>query len=228
MGGYACIHGVAASSHQSNARFRHTWRRRAAHVFAPLQAMATFHTQQTMFCSFCGTMLIIAESDSRVSCHLCKATRPIEGLCECVFSPTHHSTGSERWIDITQSSWAHRQSRAAATSSSSLRGSRSTCLLPSRTPQFALAAQCACVHCAHACTVVQIAEECPQCGRMEMTFKTAQLRSADEGQTIFYFCKCGYGDADRACFRHNLTCLYVNAGTSSQSIPSVGDRKSVV
>ncbi len=67
-----------------------------------------------------------------------------------------------------------------------------------------LAAQCACVHCAHACTVVQIAEECPQCGRMEMTFKTAQLRSADEGQTIFYFCKCGYGNAERACLQHNL------------------------
>jgi DNA-directed RNA polymerase subunit M/transcription elongation factor TFIIS len=34
-------------------------------------------------------------------------------------------------------------------------------------------------------------EECPKCQYKLMFFKTAQLRSADEGQTIFYECvKC--------------------------------------
>ncbi|CAO3638524.1 unnamed protein product [Cunninghamella echinulata] len=34
---------------------------------------------------------------------------------------------------------------------------------------------------------------CPQCGNDEMAYHTMQLRSADEGQTIFYNCKkCGY------------------------------------
>jgi DNA-directed RNA polymerase I subunit RPA12 len=38
-----------------------------------------------------------------------------------------------------------------------------------------------------------IQEKCPNCDHYEMVFHTAQLRSADEGQTVFYNCvKCGY------------------------------------
>jgi DNA-directed RNA polymerase I subunit RPA12 len=38
-----------------------------------------------------------------------------------------------------------------------------------------------------------IKERCPKCDAPEMVFHTAQLRSADEGQTIFYNCvRCGY------------------------------------
>ncbi|KAJ3167768.1 DNA-directed RNA polymerase I core subunit rpa12 [Irineochytrium annulatum] len=40
-----------------------------------------------------------------------------------------------------------------------------------------------------------IQEKCPKCGNPEMEFHTAQLRSADEGQTVFYTCvKCGFKD----------------------------------
>ncbi|TPX74445.1 hypothetical protein CcCBS67573_g04281 [Chytriomyces confervae] len=38
-----------------------------------------------------------------------------------------------------------------------------------------------------------IKERCPKCDAPEMVFHTAQLRSADEGQTVFYSCvKCGF------------------------------------
>ncbi|KAH8696104.1 putative DNA-directed RNA polymerase I 13.1 kDa polypeptide [Talaromyces proteolyticus] len=33
---------------------------------------------------------------------------------------------------------------------------------------------------------------CDKCGRKEMFFTTAQLRSADEGTTVFYRCVCGF------------------------------------
>jgi DNA-directed RNA polymerase I subunit RPA12 len=33
---------------------------------------------------------------------------------------------------------------------------------------------------------------CAKCGRKEMFFTTAQLRSADEGTTVFYSCVCGF------------------------------------
>ncbi|KAJ5286730.1 DNA-directed RNA polymerase I subunit [Penicillium angulare] len=33
---------------------------------------------------------------------------------------------------------------------------------------------------------------CNQCGRKEMFYTTVQLRSADEGSTVFYRCVCGY------------------------------------
>ncbi|KAI9015099.1 transcription factor S-II-domain-containing protein [Gaertneriomyces semiglobifer] len=45
-------------------------------------------------------------------------------------------------------------------------------------------------HLRHGATVK---EKCPKCDNPEMVFHTAQLRSADEGQTVFYSCvKCGY------------------------------------
>lgn len=38
-----------------------------------------------------------------------------------------------------------------------------------------------------------IRETCPKCSNEEMVFTEAQLRSADEGTTIFYRCtKCNF------------------------------------
>jgi len=38
----------------------------------------------------------------------------------------------------------------------------------------------------------KISRECPKCGAKEMSWSAVQLRSADEGTTIFYRCACGY------------------------------------
>jgi hypothetical protein len=37
-----------------------------------------------------------------------------------------------------------------------------------------------------------IERDCPDCGRKEMFWTTVQLRSADEGSTVFYRCVCGF------------------------------------
>ena len=38
-----------------------------------------------------------------------------------------------------------------------------------------------------------VSEECPKCKAPQMEYYTMQLRSADEGQTVFYECKsCGH------------------------------------
>jgi DNA-directed RNA polymerase subunit M/transcription elongation factor TFIIS len=41
-------------------------------------------------------------------------------------------------------------------------------------------------------TSAVIQQTCPECGREEMRFSVAQLRGADEGTTVFYFCECGH------------------------------------
>ncbi|AFN83550.1 DNA-directed RNA polymerase I subunit M [Encephalitozoon romaleae SJ-2008] len=38
----------------------------------------------------------------------------------------------------------------------------------------------------------KIKHRCPACGAEEMMYNTVQVRSTDEGQTVFYSCECGY------------------------------------
>jgi DNA-directed RNA polymerase I subunit RPA12 len=45
-------------------------------------------------------------------------------------------------------------------------------------------------------TSVVIQHPCEKCGRPEVRYYTQQLRSADEGTTVFYECDCGHKYAD--------------------------------
>ena len=40
-------------------------------------------------------------------------------------------------------------------------------------------------------TMAKADERCPKCGAEEVRYTTVQLRSADEGSTVFYYCACG-------------------------------------
>lgn len=43
------------------------------------------------------------------------------------------------------------------------------------------------------CVMPQVAEPCPKCEYHELRFYTMQMRSVDEGQTVFYECeKCNH------------------------------------
>jgi len=44
-----------------------------------------------------------------------------------------------------------------------------------------------------------IERTCPKCGNDKMSFATLQLRSADEGQTVFFTCtKCGFKETENS------------------------------
>lgn len=44
-----------------------------------------------------------------------------------------------------------------------------------------------------------VERKCPKCGNDKMSYATLQLRSADEGQTVFYTCiKCKYKENENS------------------------------
>ncbi|XP_017780873.1 PREDICTED: DNA-directed RNA polymerase I subunit RPA12 [Nicrophorus vespilloides] len=44
-----------------------------------------------------------------------------------------------------------------------------------------------------------VERKCPKCGNEEMSYATIQLRSADEGQTVFYTCtQCKYKESENS------------------------------
>lgn len=44
-----------------------------------------------------------------------------------------------------------------------------------------------------------VERKCPKCGNNKMSYATLQLRSADEGQTVFYTCtQCSFKETENS------------------------------
>lgn len=44
-----------------------------------------------------------------------------------------------------------------------------------------------------------VERKCPKCGNDKMSYATLQLRSADEGQTVFFTCtKCSFKESENS------------------------------
>jgi len=57
-----------------------------------------------------------------------------------------------------------------------------------------------------------VKESCPNCNNDTMTFYTLQLRSADEGQTVFYEClKCGHSYSTNTWMFICMHCVYIRS-----------------
>lgn len=123
-----------------------------------------------VFCKNCGSLLDCATDADVVSCGSCPATYPAAPF---------------KSVEVTTRS-------PAGSFPSLLRQKRSVVQVPTESAVGGVAG-------AEAAQQLEtesratIEEPCPKCNNPQMTFFTLQLRSADEGSTVFYECpKCAY------------------------------------
>ena len=65
-----------------------------------------------------------------------------------------------------------------------------------------------------------IDERCEKCGREQVRFYTQQLRSADEGTTVFYECECGNKWVYPMCTLTDLVCSHIFPVDGTQTTKS--------
>jgi len=125
----------------------------------------TFQTRRvaTMFCPQCGSLLEIPDFGDLLKCDLCKNT--------CSFADFEIKEVITR--SLRNSTNSKRLANEEAEDDERV----------SENPQNRAKVE----------TRATVEEECEKCGHVGLFFTTAQLRSADEGQTVFYDCpQCGY------------------------------------
>lgn len=128
-----------------------------------------------VFCTDCGNLLDGSSGDEKaiLTCEVCGTENT--GWSR-LWSLEHHFIPAHSHLTDTSSKTITTKSKPTAFPSA-LRSKRSTVqTLTAEDVQ----------------TEATIRQTCPECGREEMRYYTLQLRSADEGSTVFYSCECGY------------------------------------
>ncbi|GAQ87008.1 RNA polymerase I transcription factor TFIIS subunit RPA12 [Klebsormidium nitens] len=116
-----------------------------------------------LFCPQCGSLLDLPESKSAASCPLCNFHRSVEDMesIEVVVRSTPEDFRRRYGIEPLVKA-THGNLGSETPSKDGRDRQRAT-----------------------------VDEDCPSCGHRELEYYTLQLRSADEGQTVFYECtKC--------------------------------------
>ncbi len=141
-----------------------------------------------MFCDDCGNLLDATSSHDRAElvCDACGATCKGDKILK---TPVTISSPGKTLIP-------HQSNADKSSKNITTRSKPST--FPSALRLKRSAVQT--VNASDVQTEATIRQTCPQCGREEMRYYTQQLRSADEGSTVFYTCDCGYKWVDFCSF----------------------------
>jgi len=121
------------------------------------------------FCPRCGTLLVLPDAGS-VRCDLCPYAVELAALPRAPIVTRSFPKPEPAWL------LEHRAAAAAAAA---------------RAAREAGGAEMAAAAGDGGVVRATVAEECPKCKAPSMSFYTMQLRSADEGQTVFYECTVG-------------------------------------
>lgn len=125
------------------------------------------------FCQECESILIIPRDRDYVSCSVCTKEYPVssfEGIANVLSSAPEAFAQNDAFWKLTHDSLEFSMNDQEDDNGEGRRKKLNV-----------------------ANSGATIKEKCPKCGNPEMTFHTMQLRSVDEGQTVFYECpKCLY------------------------------------
>jgi DNA-directed RNA polymerase I subunit RPA12 len=129
------------------------------------------------FCPRCGTLLVLPDA-GRVRCDLCAFSVALAELPRAPIVTRSFPKPEPAWLV------EHRAAAAAAAARAA------------REAGGAAADAAAAAGGGGGVARATVSEECPRCKAPTMEFYTLQLRSADEGQTVFYECAgskgCGF------------------------------------